>query len=70
MAEDQLLKLKESLLSRSSDTLDETRSEVDLSIASSANTVWLVSKKAIPLIIAGFGNSVKPTITFAFINLY
>lgn len=61
--------LKQKLLD-SSDEQDtkDTASELDLAESGNVDTVWLVSKKAVPLIIAGFGNALKPTITFYFIN--
>ena len=62
--------LQQSLSIESNEALEDTGSRLDLSEKSNAGTIWLVSKKAVPLIIAGFGNAFKPTITFAFINMY
>lgn len=62
--------LKENLLNQSSETNDSTQSDVTESDKGAINTVWLVTKKALPLVIAGFGNSVKPTVTFYFINKF
>lgn len=67
--ENSRLSLKELLLDKSNETLDETLHE-ELDQSEEGNSVWLVCKKAFPLIVSGFGNSFKPTITFAFINSY
>ena len=69
MEKERVVLLKEALLSESSNTTDSTKSDY-VKESGSINTVFLVCHKAFPLIISGFGNSVKPTFTFLFLNMY
>lgn len=62
--------LKQALLDESKDTNHSAESEEKSFINSYGEAVWHVCKKAAPLVIGSFGNSLKPTIVYAYINVY
>mmetsp|Transcript_15286 Transcript_15286/g.17737 ORF Transcript_15286/g.17737 Transcript_15286/m.17737 type:complete len:116 (+) Transcript_15286:23-370(+) len=62
--------IQQSFSIESNEAHGQNDSKMDLSKSTNVAMIWIVFKKASPLVFAGFGNAFKPTMTFAFVNMY